>query len=83
MTAARSLVQTARGHLTDKGWKTEKNQEASTDDITCFVISLKMAAQEMSCTVPQKEKPAVPHNTDTDIQKVDQRLQTVESQGQS
>ena len=65
MTAARNLVQAARGKLTITGWKTEQNQEASGDDITCFVIPLKKAAQEMSSPVLQQEKPTPSHTQDT------------------
>jgi len=37
---ARELVLSARGSLTQKGWRTQKDQIASGDDITCFVIPL-------------------------------------------
>ena len=37
---ANDLVLCARGTLTQKGWRTQKDQIASGDDITCFVIPL-------------------------------------------
>ena len=57
MIAARDLVQAARGQLTCKGWRTEQDQFASGDDITCFVIPLKKAAQNMSSTTFRRDAP--------------------------
>ncbi|XP_065845440.1 protein phosphatase 1H-like [Oscarella lobularis] len=53
--AAHHLVLAARGHLTQKGWRTEKEEFASGDDITCFVVPLKGASIEMNETYRQRE----------------------------
>lgn len=60
MRAATTLVQAARGRLTDNGWRTEQNILASMDDITCFVIPLKNAAQSMSSYTFVKETSSSP-----------------------
>ena len=56
-------MQSARGQLTSKGWRTERDELASGDDITCFVIPLKKAGQHMSATTYRRDKTSSPSST--------------------
>lgn len=59
MRAAHNLVQAARGNFTGDVWRAQQCELASSDDITCFVIPLKRAAQTMSYTF-RNEKSSSP-----------------------